>query len=863
MSELHTQASNFLDFIKTGVDDRTGQFTLALSLPLPPANGLCGPSLNPSLAFSTLASSGNRGFGLGWALSLSEANLDQANPSLQLASGERFAIDLNASSLQAGGQLAFFDQKLKTLLATVQADGAIRIDKKSGERELLRQPDADGARYLLSEVQSAEGRRLFIDWQPFADGDFILDKIRDEQRTLLAVDHADEEVRLTFNPETPSAAEMTLLLSNDRLTSIQLPGIQTPFEVSYDTMALPGNGQLLLPVNCASPLGSRDIVHWALDNDGHQLPDGAPFPFLPRVSSWTHSCGARHSEINHTYTWVGDYNFLGYGSDHAFEWRSGRDNLYQVQGSYQYQAVETQSDASGKTLCSITRHWDRFHLLTREATRQGQCETVRQTRYGHDPDLAWEEQPATCQLPHEITTTYIDHSQPGASRSERTIYRYDDFGNLLHTSYPSGVQERYEYYAAAGEPGCDADTLGMVRHLKKKTVMPAQGPGQAPTLSTRYTYQTLPSLIEGAPAHTVVACEQSHDEASGALLETTEQAYISDAGIHHGREQQTIVTLNGKPTTTTFTYKVEDGALVTETTVAGFENDDENRSSTCSAQSLLSGQTAWERSDSGACTRYEYDSIGRIVRTLHAAGSPFQTEQLARYHLDDSLARKARQDASLNPVMIEQVQATGRRQRQWLDGEGRVVRTELEDLDHAPGVFRAIALLTYDAQGRKVSETVQDWLGDDATAPLSLTTTTAYDDWGGVSLSQSPEGIQSHVRHDPVGKRREQWLCAGQLQGPKQVTLSNTAGSPIEQQEHDDQGRLVRTHTLLRDGLDRVIEQRTRTEGKPDIVTTFTYDHYSRVIEKRLVDGTCLGWAFAAHSDDNHPVAITVTAGTP
>ena len=32
-------------------------------------------------------------------------------------------------------------------------------------------------------------------------------------------------------------------------------------------------------------------------------------------------------------------------------------------------------------------------------------------------------------------------------------------------------------------------------------------------------------------------------------------------------------------------------------------------------------------------------------------------------------------------------------------------------------------------------------------------------------------------------------------------------------------------------------------------------------IEKRLPDGTTINWTFAAHSDDHHPEALTVTGG--
>lgn len=153
---LHSQAGNFLDCFKTAVDNRTGQFCLAIALPVPPANQLCGPTLSVTLAFSTLASSCNRGYGLGWSLGLSEINLDQDNPRLSLSSGEQFAIDLINSDPCSDGRLAFFDQKLPTFTVTRQADGNFRVDKQTGESEILRQQD-DSTRYLLEEMRSPEG----------------------------------------------------------------------------------------------------------------------------------------------------------------------------------------------------------------------------------------------------------------------------------------------------------------------------------------------------------------------------------------------------------------------------------------------------------------------------------------------------------------------------------------------------------------------------------------------------------------------------------------------------------------------------------------------------------------------------------
>jgi len=327
MSSIHTQASNFLGFMKTGVDNRTGQFTLAVSLPLPPANQLSGPALSVTLAFSVLGSSINKGYGLGWTIGLSELDRN----TLRLASGEQYAIDQDASTFAPDTPLTFTDQKLPTLRVTPQHNGDFRVDKKSGECEILREQE-DSGRYLVEEMHSPEGHRLFIDWAPYGnDGHFILQRIRDEQRALLNVDQLEDETHLIVNPDTPQALKLRLALSNDRLSEIHVPGIQRPFAIEYDDLLLDNGARLLLPTTVHSPLGAHDIVKWATGADGHQLPANAPFSHLPRVESWTHSAGTPDTERMHHYRWVGTANFLGFGSAQAFSWEHGRDNLYQVE----------------------------------------------------------------------------------------------------------------------------------------------------------------------------------------------------------------------------------------------------------------------------------------------------------------------------------------------------------------------------------------------------------------------------------------------------------------------------------------------------------------------------------------------------
>lgn len=859
---LHTQATNFADFIKTGVDPRTGQFTLAFQLPLIPANDLAGPALSPVLSFGVLNSLRNRGFGFGWSLDLSEIDLHQDTPTLQLSSGERFAVDIDASDLTPGGELVLFDAKLKSMTVTCLSDTVFRIDHKTGQTEILTQQQ-DSARYLVTEIRSPEGRRLFVEWAAFANDDFILDHIRDESRTLLQVESADEgEVRFVV----PGAAGRTLRLqlSNDQLSDVFLPGIEAPFSVDYEQHALDDTNHLLLPVELKSPLGAADAVTWGTGQYGHQLPEGAPFEVMPRVVEWKHSAGSPHTELTRTYEWSSAHNFLGYGSDQAFDWQQGRDNLYEVEQDYDYEVVETQTDPTGKTLSIITRTWNRFHLLTSEVVKRGQCETQTRTTFGIQPDTNWADQPAWCQLPHAQSVTYIDDG--GSQRSETTEYRYDEFGNPVFSRSPTGIEEHSEYFPAEGAQGCPANSLGIVRYLKKKTVKPARLEdgtyGGASETSTAYTYTSLPSLLDGEPALVLVETENVRDETHARLMETTSQTYITE-GEAYARPQSSVTRLNDKATTTSYRYEQVGDERVTHTSITGFEGTDVVRQTQSNARSLKTGQATRDCNLAGVVSRFEYDELGRVTLAVTADASPYEAASVTAYHVGDAIAL-AQRSGDENPVLIEHTLATGQRRRQWLDGEGRTVRVELEDIDHAPGQFREITQTVFNAEGRVIRETQTDWLRDEndpaSVTALVLTTLTEYDDWGQVRCVTTPDGVQTRTEHNPTQLTIRQWQENSGMKSPSRISLFNTAGSAIREQLYDTDGNLVRTTEWARDGLDRLFETRTLVPDEPDRVTALRLDFYGRTLEQQLPDGTVINWTYAPHSDDHHPESVAVTA---
>ncbi|WP_296256646.1 MULTISPECIES: hypothetical protein [unclassified Pseudomonas] len=858
---LHSQATNFMDFIKTGVDSRTGQFTIALQLPIIPANNLAGPSLSPTLSFSVLASTRNRGFGLGWSLDLSELDLHQDAPSLRLSSGESFAVDVDRSSFEVGSNIVLLDAKLESMIITCVSDDVVRIDHKAGQTELLTRQQ-DSARYLVTEIRSPEGRRLFVEWSAFANGDFILENIRDESRLLMNVEGDEGEVR--FVVPALKTHLLRLQLTNAMLSDVFLPGIEEPLSIGYDHHELDEASHLLLPTALVSVLGASDTVTWGTGEYGHQLPPGAPFEVMPRVIEWKHASGDS-TELTRTYEWSGAHNFLGYGSDQAFDWQRGRDNLYQVEQDYEYEVVETQTDHLGTTLATITRTWNRFHLLTSESIKRGHCEVRTETTYGIEPDTDWEDQPAWCQLPHEQKVTWTDHSVQGLQRSESTVHRYDRSGNIVFTRSPAGVEEHSHYYPAEGAQGCPANALGLVRYLKTRTVKPASLEdgtyGGASEISTSYTYTSLDSLIKGEPAIVLVQQECVHDDTRSRKLETTTQTY-SEARASYARPQSTVTDLNDKPTTTQYRYEYTAGELITHVTVTGFEATSKVSQTQSTGRHLITGQATRSRNYAGVVSRYEYDPLGRVTLIVTGDDSPYQARQTVSYHLGDAKARALRADGQ-TPVMIENTHATGQRRRYWLDAEGRTVRVELEDIDHAPGQFREVARTVFDAQGRTISETTIDWLHDAQsaakTAELALTTTTEYDEWGQARCVTTPDGVRTYSLHRPISLTVEQWQANGDAAGPKRITRHNVAGSAVQERLYTTAGALSRTTEWTRDGLDRIIATRIKVPGHPDRVTVNRLDAYGRIIEQQLPDHTVVNWTYAPHSDDHHPESIAVT----
>lgn len=852
---LYSQAGNFFSHVSTGVDPRTGQFTLALALPIGAANNLAGPSISATLAFSPMGSAINHGFGRGWSLTLSELNL--ASASLRLSTGEQFSVDTANSDFNDGGELAFFDRKLQSFRVITQgAEGnEFRIEYKSGDVEILRIHERTSIAVPV-QVRSPEGRCLFLQWLSSGSGDGpALYEISDESRVLLRITPEPGLIVVETNPDSSVASNITLILAGDRLALVVLPDPeQSQWQVNYDEI-----DGLLFPSEIKGPLGSVDSILYASGQQGHQLPPGAPLASIPRAVSWVHSAGAGTQALYRSYEWIGEQNFLGYGADLPAGWEDGKDNLYQLNQTYDYGVIERLSDEYGTDLGVVTRWWNRFHLQTEETTACRGTVVRVLTEYGDIPDLYWDAQPAWCQLPVKVTTEYEDTTRPTISaRQEVTETRYDEHGNILYFCDANGVIETREYYPVGGAEGCPPDPLGFVRWTCEYTVTPAHledgTSGGAPTLATTYRYALIPSLLTNAPDHVAVHEEHIAQVMPEGLAEagSTIQTFITDYGVDHGRPLSSVSTLNGFSTVTDYAYELSEDRLTIQTIVTGHEGNAENRVTEYSARSIFTGLTLMETDQDGVVETFDYDLLGRVVRKVVAPCSENEVTLTCNYQLI-GLERAL-------GVEVEETDAAGVRSRLSLDGDGRVLRTEIEDVDYAPGTFREVSSTRYDALGRAVKETLSDWMPGDKD-PHSLVTTYEYDGWGTRTSTSRADGTVEHVLYDPVCLMTKQWLCgADGWQTAPTHTWSNVSGSVTKTEQYDLGGRLVSCRELSRDGLDRIIKQCDIVPAQASIIALTRYDLHGRIISRTLPDETVVSWSYAAHSDDDHPVSVEVAA---
>jgi RHS repeat-associated protein len=853
-TSVHSSAFNFLSFLQTGVDPRTGLYTVAIELPELKTNDLRGPDMPLSLRFNPLNNQ-DSGYGMGWNLQLSQYT--PRNQILSLHTGETFKV----TDSSANGQLTMRDKKIDSFHFYREQDRRYRVMHKSGLVEILETLDAGNTIALPTEIHAPSGHRLTLGYQPFGGGHFLLASITDASgAVLLRVlrEPAGAQVEFLLYPDagpdgTPLARFIMELQGSARqVARILLPtDNQASWRFSYDLVR-----DHLCITGVDTPTGGHEDIFY--QDAGHQFPAGSGRPPLPRVTrSLTHP-GFDQPLVDVRYTYPQDHNFLGFGLN--LSWADdGYDNLFKHLGDYRYYSDETWWVAD-QPVRSVSRTFNQFHLLVDESTTEGNNRKTLENTYAYEPGKPYAQQPSDCQLPKEARTRWTLIDNPTRFRSESVLSRYDTHGNLIEQTQPTGVVEQSRWYSAAGEDGCPPDPEGFVRNLKEKIVIPAAGAqGQAPTLTTRYHYRALPALADSSLSEWLVVESETLSDMT-QMLEQIRFEYLDEAAdaFQHGRLASRVEIRSGRSTSTGYVYSKADGTDLAESverveeTLTGFDGAVKL---VTLENSLFTGDPLLNRDDNDVEIRYAYDNLRRVVRETVAPGTEFEASRVYEYTLCAETGDQARQTL----FDVKQVRTVTS-----FDGLNRAILEERDNADSetAPDVLRQTYSAVYDPWDRLIEETVVDWLEDEQ---LALTSRFEYDHWGEQRCVIGPDGIKKIEETDPIGTTesagpvRKAWsegTAPGASSG-QTVTWLNPFDKPVRVERLDRAEKRISLSETLYDGLGRSVRENVGFDTVQR-VTEYEYDPFDRLTVTTLPGGAVVRRAYSVHSREDLPVSIDV-----
>ncbi|WP_173890722.1 MULTISPECIES: RHS repeat domain-containing protein [Pseudomonas] len=857
-SRVRSNASNFIEQLQTGVDARTGQFTVNLKLPTVQAHDRRGPALDIALAYNALTPI-DAGYGLGWDIPLSQFR--QSKGLLTTNSGENFKIISDPTQL---GRMTVGQQKLESFHFYRDSAAVFRLVHRSGEVEFLEERGSGEFRTAVPvQICTPQGHRLNLDYDTYGGHPYLSRVHQSDGETLLRIERAPgrNTVVLSFNPDIsdqPGPSYTLHLDAEGKLERFELPTDEkATWAFDYQKIR-----DMWCVVEMRTPMGGVERLEYA--DGGHHFPTSANRPTLPRVTRHLRHPTADGDPVDIRYQYCMDAqrpdarNFLGYELNYSWL-DDGLDYLYQHRGDYRYGTIETywtnDGNGSPRALRSINRHYNRYHLLVLEQTSQGEAVARQTITYNLHDDTHFDQQPATCQLPIETQYSWWLTSASSEVYHEKESRTYDHQGNLRTLTRRDGVQEISEYYPAEGEDGdegvCPANPEGFVSYLKRQVTIPVAGPGNAATLVKRFDYRALPALRDPERAdladwHTVTQERTLQlDNQQEVELTRHEYTYVNDIDVPflHGRVVMKVTTRDFLPTVVThaFSQLRADQTLAnvpvvqTQETLSGWDG---SVSTSLVQESAFTGDVVLREDTEGVQVLYEYDALGRPQREILAPEDPqHRAENTWQYYLHCTEIGEAPGTSTTS--------VGGVTTRTYVDGFGRVIGEARDHIDKdVPQRLHETLEVRYDALGQTIERTEHDWYQNN---PQPLVTRFEYDDWGQCHRTTTPDGVIHHEQAKPTreGMVIRSWRSSGDRINAMTEASMNRFQAPDQLRTLDASGTLLWTRNFTYDGLGRIHRQ---TDEHGD-TQSFTYDALGRLSSTRLPDGTVLEHGYAAHAE--------------
>ncbi|MEW4454588.1 RHS repeat-associated core domain-containing protein [Bremerella sp. JC817] len=508
-------------------------------------------------------------------------------------------------------------------------------------------------------------------------------------------------------------------------------------------------------------------------------------------------------------------------------------------------ATRNDPDGSGPLSALVTTYaYNSNSQLTSRTLPDGSVTTWTYDSLGYLASETASNGGATTYTSSQIASTASDYSgdalESVSSDGETTQYAYDRFGNVTREIDAEGNETLYI-----------RDSHGLL--LKKILPDPdGEGPLQSPVYE--YTY----------------------DSRGNKLTETLPDESVR-TWVYHATWNQPIQYTDAEGNITTWTYDSTYELMLTETKVIGLiddginlETDDLTNTYTYTdapfwvtdpPQGMVESVTAAD----GMVTEYVYDVNGRRTSTTYAVGTADEASTSTTYDSDGN--------------MLTQTDELGNTTTYTYDDLGRQLTITSADPDGAGPLSATVTTYTYNAQGKKATESINGrttTYAYDAYGRLSSVTEEDPDDTGPLSApvtsyTYDSDGNQLTVT-DPLGNVTTNAYTDGKLTSVIQADPDGAGplSAPVTSYTYDDAGRVLtvtdplgRVTTYAYDSLGRQISV---TMPDPDgvgalesLTSTTTYDLFGRVASKTNFDGTTVSYTY---DSEGNKLTETTELGT-
>lgn len=801
MSQIQSNAFNFPEHILSGVDQRTGSFSVQIKMGNFHSHKGRGLQLPLTVSYSAMKTSDD-GFGRGFS-SLPVSYFNNEKSSISLSTGQAFEIVWNEKTQE-------YDipyRKLKDIrVLYVDQTKEILVLFKDGHSEYL-----DYESGVINRYVSPQGLSIYFDFQ-YSQSQLLLWRMYDNDGGEVEIDWWTDKFKTTVTHKINHSVFQQFNFikqgADKALKYFEMVGFETFTALKYQEFP---DSQTKMITRLIHPSGLIEDLKYV---NNHRLPEGAPIKYMPYVYQHVRYPGADQEPQVTDYSFS-DHNFLGFGSDR--NWIPGVDNLFYTPNDYQYSSTEIINNTK-KTI----RIYNKYHL-TEEVLYYDEDTLLKKEDniYYADLSVGIEEQPPQYSLLKEQRIIYYREDK---TRTINIKTEYDEFANKIKEISADGSITEFTFYPKEGEhDACPPNPQNMVAFIKSEKFTPNINGYPPRETITKYGKMT---SFETNKYFVVTKESIKH---TGVILTTNYYDNIQQTNIY-GRIKEKIENINGYESRNINNYLFSDSNY---TKISTFITHDNLSSSITDTYDYNFHNIIKQINPENQVIEIEYDKLGRETkRTSHPDHPEYRAVNTTEYNVEPG------------NNWVKQTDVIGNIKTLKMNNAGKLLKVYMTFYNSSDP--QLVSEKFYDAFGLKVIENEYDKVKNTV---QYIQTKYEYDFHGQIKKIIHPDGRIETIEQNPIDLS----VTHRQVGLLKMVTKYNLSQMEIEKYTYDDQKETLLVKTLISyDAYGNPIQTLDIDNNKSDL----KFDKYDRITESiRYINDTPIveSYAYAPFSSADIP----------